>query len=227
MIKVVTLERDWECLERECRAWVLDEVCLLERAILAPRKAFLGVLDLFCTSPSGLRNVEKSLWIDRVLSAYILTDLVQLCVTCGLFCRQKLLFWSSLSSVLDTFSCNDIYETNVLELSTTVCARRGWQIFSVCWLPVFWCGSAVGIGGGRHALVKKKIPAPCLVIIIVLQLWRHHYSCRLWEIRCAREYWIQRIFGLPFLVRSSFFFVDLLVLAFRQRSFRGVGALQV
>jgi hypothetical protein len=135
-------------------------VCLLERAILAPRKAFLGVLDLFCTSPSGLRNVEKSLWIDRVLSAYILTDLVQLCVTCGLFCRQKLLFWSSLSSVLDTFSCNDIYETNVLELSTTVCARRGWQIFSVCWLPVFWCGSAVGVGGGRHALVKKKNSGP-------------------------------------------------------------------
>jgi len=132
-------------------SWVLDEVCLLERAILAPRKAFLGVLDLFCTSPSGLRNVEKSLWIDRVLSAYILTALVQLCVTCGLFCRQKLFFWSSLSSILDTFSCNDIYETSILELSTTVCARRGWQIFSVCWLPVFWCGSVVGIGGCRYA----------------------------------------------------------------------------
>lgn len=92
LIKVVTLERDRECLESECRAWVLDEVCLLERAILAPRKAFLAVLDLFCTSRSGLRNVEKSLWIDRVLSAYILTHLVQLCVTCGLFCRQKLFF---------------------------------------------------------------------------------------------------------------------------------------
>lgn len=103
-------------------------------------KGFLGCAGSILHIPSGLR---KSLWIDRVLSAYILTALVQLCVTCGLFCRQKLFFLEfSLFCTVHVQLQRHLWDQYFGAVDHSVCAERLADFFCLlasCLLVWFCC----------------------------------------------------------------------------------------